>query len=354
VDDGRRRVHRASAPTIIFAFIAAALLLYELKIILLPFLISGLVAYICTPLIDRLAARTGLSRSLFAVIAFVILLSTAVLVGLLGIPPLLRQLTRVVTDFQGTVQSLARAAIGDRSIDVFGQSMDATQLAQTAVSGAREWVEQPGKILRLGELAFSAVFGFFLSLVLLFYFLYSGPRLMHGLLWLIPPERRPLFLDIWSRLDPVLRRYFVGVLIIVTYAAAAAYIGLGAVLHIPHAVFLALLTGILEMIPIVGPMASAIIAGLVAVHYATGFGAIIGYAIYAAALRLSIDQFFGPIALGTSARLHPVVIIFCFIVGGALFGVTGVIMAVPIALGIKIFLAVRYDELHGQNEVKPQ
>jgi predicted PurR-regulated permease PerM len=142
----------------------------------------------------------------------------------------------------------------------------------------------------------------------------------------------------------MLKRYFIGVLAVVAYAAAAAYIGLGLVLGIPHAVPLALLTGVLEMIPVVGPGAAAVIAGLVAIHSAAGIGAIIGYALYATALRISIDQLFGPLVLGTAARLHPALVIFCFLSGAFLFGVIGVIMAVPVALVVKVTLALLYDE----------
>ena len=145
--------------------------------------------------------------------------------------------------------------------------------------------------------------------------------------------------------NPVLKRYFIGVLVVVAYAASAAYVGLGLVLGLPHAVLLALLTGVLEMISVVGPGASAVIAGLVAIHYAAGIGAIVAYAIYATALRISIDQLFGPLALGAAARLHPVLVIFCFLSGAFLFGVVGVIMAVPVALVVKVTLALLYDEL---------
>ena len=353
VGDGHD-VDGTSRPIIIFVLIIVTLLLYELQIILLPFLISGVVAYICTPLVSWLASRTRLSRAFCSVMVFVVILSIVALVGFLALPSLQRGLTRVVSDFQDIISSLARSAIGDRSVDVFGKSMNAEQISQATVSGMREWIEQPGKILLLGGAAFAAVWALFLIPTLLFYFLYSGPRVLRGLLWLVPPEHRPIALDIWSKLDPVLRRYFVGILIVVAYAATAAYIGLGVVLHIPHAVFLALLTGVLEMIPAVGPLASAIIAGLVAVHYATGIGAIIGYALYATALRLSIDQLFGPLALGIAARLHPVVIIFCFIAGGMLFGIAGVVLAVPAALAIKICLAELYDEPLGRGEIKPE
>ena len=96
------------------------------------------------------------------------------------------------------------------------------------------------------------MFGLILTLVLLFYFLLSGPSMARGLLKLMPPRQRPLIMHIWTVLDPVLKRYFIGVLVVVAYAAAAAYVGLGLVLGIPHAVLLALLTGVLEMIHVIG------------------------------------------------------------------------------------------------------
>ena len=68
------------------------------------------------------------------------------------------------------------------------------------------------------------------------------------------------------------------------------------------------------------------------------------YVIYAAALRISIDQFFGPIVLGKAARIRPVVVIFCFLTGGLLFGVVGIMLAVPVALAIRTTLAVLYQE----------
>jgi predicted PurR-regulated permease PerM len=354
VGDEHDAVGRLSTPAIIFVLVAIALLLYELQVILLPFLISGVVAYICAPLVRWLASRTGFSRAFFSVVVFVAILSIVALAGFLALPPLKRGLARLVFDFQGIVTSLAKSAIGDRSIDVFGKSMNATQLAQAAVSSVREWIEQPERILLLGGVTFGALWAFFLIPTLLFYFLYSGPRVFRGLLWLVPPAHRPLVLDVWSKLDPVLRRYFVGIFIVVVYATAAAYIGLGMVLHIPHAFFLALLTGVLEMIPAIGPLVSAVIAGLVAVHYATGIGAIIGYAIYATALRLSIDQLFGPLALGVAARVHPVVIIFCFIAGGILFGIAGVVMAIPVALVVKTCLAELYGEPLSGSQTKSE
>lgn len=330
--------------TAVLILLAVLVFLYTIRWILLPFVLPAVAAYICTPLLDWLAQRTRLPRLLFASAVFVILLAVVAGFAALGLPPLAQQVGTIMTDFGPTVENLFRSALGDRSVQFMGSSMNAAQLAQALTNWIRDWIGQAGISVQILAWSVAGVFGAFLAAVLLFYFLQGGRQLARGVLWLVPPAHRPLVELIWERLDPVLRRYFIGVVVVVAYAAAAAYVGLGLVLGIRHAFFLALLTGALEMLPVVGPAAAAIIAGLVAASQATGFGSIVAYAIYATALRLSIDQLLGPIVLGRAARLHPSLIIFCFLAGGLLFGIAGVIMAVPVALGIKITLATVYDE----------
>jgi predicted PurR-regulated permease PerM len=337
-------VERMSTWMAILLVILVALLVNQLQWVLLPFVISGLIAYICTPAIDRIAARTRMPRGVYAVAIFIVLLLFASLFGLLGLPAMINGLTGIVTDFQGIVSSAARSAIGDAKVTLLGEPMNAEQLAGAVVAGVRDWLGNAGRLAALGTASFAVMFGMILTLVLLFYFLFSGPAVARGLLTLVPPGQRPLVRHVATQVDPVLRRYFIGVIIVVAYASTAAYVGLGLVLGIPHAVFLALLTGVLEMLPVIGPASAAVIAGLVAMRYATGLGPIIAYAIYATALRLSIDQLFGPIVLGSAARVHPVAIIFCFLAGGALFGIVGIILAVPAALLVRTTLAILYDE----------
>jgi predicted PurR-regulated permease PerM len=130
----------------------------------------------------------------------------------------------------------------------------------------------------------------------------------------------------------------------VLYTSIAAYFGLGLFLHLGHAVILAILTGILETIPVVGPAASAIMGGLAAMNRATTFANILEFGIYLLVLRVSIDQILGPIVLGKAARVSPVLVMFCFLSGAVLFGITGVILAVPFALSIKVILEAVYGD----------
>ncbi|HEY8162170.1 MAG TPA: AI-2E family transporter [Methylocystis sp.] len=335
---------RLDSTAIVVAIGILGFVFHVLQWVLLPFVLAGLLAYLCNPLVEKLSPASRGSRLRGAVLVFIALAAIASLIGWLGLPPLTREIEYLVTDIQSAFRTVAHSLVDDRSVMVFGERMNADQLAQGATAGVRDWITQTGRLTELATLTFAAFFGGVLVLVLLFYMLLKGPEVFRGLLWLAPMEQRPTIEIIWSRLGPLLWRYILGVLIVVAYAIVAAYIGLGLLLGLRHAVFLAFLTGILEMIPVVGPGASAVIAGLVAIRGATGIGPVIGYAIYAIVLRLSIDQLLGPIILGAAATLSPILIIFSFLVGGVLFGVSGIILAVPAVITVKTSLAVLRDE----------
>jgi predicted PurR-regulated permease PerM len=326
-------------------FIAAAILglAYLLRGILLPFVFSGVVAYVCTPLVDRLSTRLRWPRSLVAVSVLAVLMLLAALLGWIGVPLLMHQAEAVARDLHGAIAGFTRALIGARPLELLGHPVSADDVAAYAVSAVQQFLTGP-QVALLVAYGVGSVFGLILVWVLIGYFLIDAREIAKGLLWLVPPRSRPFAQRVWRELDPVLRRYFVGVALVVAYAATAAYIGLGLVLGLHHAVLLALLTGILEIIPVVGPAAAAVIAGLVAVQHAATSWDIWAYVGYATALRLSIDQFVGPIVLGSAARVRPVVVIFCFLAGGLLLGVVGVILAVPAALTVKVTLSVLYED----------
>jgi predicted PurR-regulated permease PerM len=332
-----------SLTPLVLAIVAAALVLHLLQGILLPFVIAAVTAYVCAPLVDWVMARTALPRWPVALGVLALLMGAAALLGFLGLPVLLRQAQSVMTDLPGAVADLMRALIGKHSVYILGSTLDAERVADQIVAGLQHWMTG-AQLLTVVGWAAAAAFGFMLVWVLMSYFLVDSPAIASGLLWLVPPSRRPFTQHVWQELDPVLRRYFIGVAVVVAYTTAAAYLGLGLVLGLHHALLLALLTGLLEIIPMIGPLAAAVLAGLVAVEQAATARDIWAYVGYAVALRLSIDQLIGPIVLGKAARLHPVVVIFCFLAGAALFGILGMIVAVPIALLVKVSLSVLYRE----------
>ena len=329
--------------TAVIAVAALAIFIYLIKPILLPFIVSGITAYVCSPLLDWLASKTKLPRALFAVLLFVLMLGAASLIVATAGQPLIAEMRTTVSDLQGTFEQLLREANGGAPIQVFGLSIGPDTISD-GFDRVRDWFSQPDHVALLTGYGLVTIIGIFLTAILLIWFLITGPSVARGLFWLVPPGRRELVARIWMRLDPALKHYFIGVAATVVYAAIASYIGLAFFLDLNHAVLLALLTGIAETLPFIGSTAVAIIAGLVALHTATGFMSIVAFTIYATVLRLSIDQVVAPLVLGRAANVHPVLIIFCFLAGAVTYGVAGVILSVPVALTIKITLETLYSD----------
>lgn len=343
------RAERLSSLMTIAVVVSLVVFLYLVREILLPFVVAAIVAFIATPAVDWLAARTRLPRWVYALGVLFALMGLGALLGWLGAPPLMRELQRIGSNLQGTVTAFVRVLLGDRTFNLLGQRLDAAAIGALVAHQAQSWMSQGGRVLELAAVGVAGFFGGILILVLLGYFLLDAHRIGRGLAWLIPPHYRPLTTRVGRDLEPVLRRYFIGVGLVVVYASSAAYIGLGLVLKLQHAVFLALITGLLELVPFIGPAASAVIAGLAAVQQASSPWSILAYIVYATVLRISIDQFFGPLVLGRAAYVPPVLVIFCFLSGGLLFGIVGVVLSVPVALSIKALLSVIYQEPQGDS-----
>jgi predicted PurR-regulated permease PerM len=329
--------------SVVLVIAAVAIFLYLIKPILLPFVVAGIVAYVCTPLVDWLAARTGLPRALFAVALFLLLIGIGALTGAVAGQRLIAETGDTVRDLQGTLEQLLRRANGGDPIQFLGLSIG-PETVHIAFDRAREWFADPGHVALLTGYGLVGIIGTFLTVVLLIWFLITGPSVARGMFWLVPPLHRELVSRVWTQLDPILKHYFIGVAATVVYATIAAYIGLSFILGLDHAMLLALLTGIAETLPFIGSTAVAVIAGLVALHTASGIMSVVAFAIYATVLRLSIDQLVAPLVLGRAANVHPVLIIFCFLAGAVTFGIAGVILSVPVALTVKATLAELYAD----------
>jgi predicted PurR-regulated permease PerM len=341
----RQQLDETFTVTAIAALGAVIIFFYLVRSILLPFVLAGVVGYVATPAIEFATRQTRLPRLLWALLIFSFIVTLAALLCWLSVPVLAQGAGVIAGDPRETIESLVHQVLGDNTVHLFGQSMNSSQIAEAMVTMARDWVGQDGRLVGIALNSAAGVFGLFLTSVLLFYFLVAGPIIARGLLGLVPPNRRPLMLAAWSKIDPLLKRYFIGVLIIVLYAAVAAYLGLGLILGIRHAALLALITGLLEMLPLIGPISAILIASLAAIRAAHSLWDLVGYAVFATTLRLSIDQWVGPLVLGRAARVHPVLVIFCFFAGATLFGVSGIILAIPVVLIVRSLLAMFYRDM---------
>ncbi len=128
------------------------------------------------------------------------------------------------------------------------------------------------------------------------------------------------------------------------------YVVIGPILHLPYALAIAALTGILEIIPLVGPLIATAIAGTDAFAHG-GAGLALAVVAFYFVVRQVEDQVVMPVVVGRAVHLHPVVTIFAVLVGLSTYGVLGGLLGVPIAAAVNvIFRELGEPEARGRRD----
>jgi predicted PurR-regulated permease PerM len=337
----RRAPVNGWAVTLAVAVVLA--LLYVVRLAVLPFVIAAAIAYAARPVDAWLRRHFGLPPAAAALVTFGAIMAALGGLGYWALRTLVVDLRGVVTDAPQLLHKFFLELFGGERIALFGRTLDASHVSQQLLDSLVGDLGAPQQIMGVAFAAFAAITGIVLVIVLVFYFLDAGPQLARGALWLVPPEYRDEVAEIAVKIDPLLQRYLLGLLVIVAFATMLSWIAIRFALGLPFALLLALLTGLLELIPVLGPMASATLVGLLALER-HGFWAVVAFAAYVTVFRLLIDRVVGPLVLGRAARLHPVVVMFAFLAGGLLLGVIGVILAVPVVAVAKVVLEHYYAQ----------
>ncbi len=339
-DPDSAAVHRRSLRWGVAATIIGLLILaYWLRRVLLPFVFAAAIAYVTTPLVRWFRRKTGLPRWVGAVLVFIGITCLFAAAGYWIYAVLIPEAHNLGKQLPDLLRELMLRLFGKEHVAILGQEVGANYLVSSGITAINGWIGGPMAVIAG---SFAAGMLFFLTLVLLFFFLVSGPTLSEGALWLVPPTLRDEARELGRKINPILIRYILGVFTVAISTIVLSWVGTGLLLGLPHALILSVAVGVLELLPVVGPIASATLLAIVAVSSGK-VGVIIGVALFALTIRLFIDQLLAPIIIGRAVVLHPVIIIFSLMAGGVLFGVLGVLLAVPTAAACKIALQTLYE-----------
>ena len=299
------------------------LLFRQLLTLLLAMLVTVIIAIPLAASADRLERR-GLPRALGAFVALLGgLLTIAFLVALL-IPPFVDQTDRFVADLPRIVDDLR-----DRVEDVTGAKPG--QVAERVQDFAERYTEDPsiliGPITAIG-LSVAGVLGALILMLISAYYMAVRPEpLLDGLLSLVPPSGRGQARRIMGRLREAWIGWMQGVAVDMLFSGLLLYIGLS-LIGLDFAIFFAVLTALFSVVPYFGAIASGLPPLLFALTDSPG------KALAVLVVYVLVQQFEGnvtiPVVMSRTARLHPAVIAFGVVVVGQLFGLVGLIVAVPI------------------------
>src|SRR5438874_4893210 len=319
--------------------LAALYIVYRAGDIVRPFVWAGVLAYVLLPVVAVLERRLSLPRTAAAAIVFVGLLAAIIGGGRLLIPlaidqgrDLQRTLPTLVANAQNTLTETADQ-IGLEDLDALIVNFAGIgDLTQMVARGAVPFIVGLGHFL-LELLVF---------LIATFFLLRDAPRLFQWFRRILPPSQRNELIPLFAQVNALLGRYVRGQIFLIGVMSTATFIGLS-ILQVPFVLLLAVMTGVLEVIPIVGPITAGAIACLVALGHPAPWGlsqiwyvAIV--AVMYTILRHAEDYFVIPLVIGRIVKLHPAVVIFSLLTGGALYGLLGVLIAVPVAATLRLVL----------------
>ncbi|HET6315131.1 MAG TPA: AI-2E family transporter [Chloroflexota bacterium] len=323
------------------ALAALVALLWVARGVLPPFIVAGILAYVLSPLVDQLATRFGIKRPIVATAVFIVFIAILAGLVLLAGARLVNEVRELAKQGPSIIETVVEEATGGQTIELLGQTITSRELGRRIDVAVRDEIGSPSQAIQAVRLGFELTLAISLVVLSLFYMLLDGGRFWNWFLRYIPGEHREQTDAVSTQVHTVLGRYLRGQLILIVLMSTVTFLVLEWVFHLPYALWIGIVTGILEIIPLIGPFTAGAIACIVGFEQGGGREAA-AIAVAYFILRQAEDQLVMPLVVGRAVHVHPLVTIFAVLTGEKIAGVLGMILAVPIAAAIKVVLDYAY------------
>jgi predicted PurR-regulated permease PerM len=326
----------------------SVLLLHYLGTILTPFAVAALLAFLANPSVDWMC-RHHCPRTLATVLSFVVIFLTGTGLVLLVIPITEQEgieLTHSLANYLPLWNTAAVPWIRTHfGIDVssFSHLIQSLKLHLHSLPGLTrpvfDWISRSG--LFLAQL----LFDFLLIPILTFYLLRDWNQLIGKVPNLVPPLYRQTLIEAAREINHVLGAFFRGQLLVMVALAISYTVGLSiAGLHV--ALLVGCFAGLMSFVPYLG-FFSGLLVACVAMVIQGGGGIGLLAVLIVFAVGEGLESFvYIPWFVGGRTHLHPVTVIFAILAGGALFGFTGVLLAVPVAAVGQVLLRMALTHIY--------
>ncbi len=322
-------------------------LFWQARSALLPFVIGALLAYLFLPLVNRFDRR--MPRWVAILLVYVLVLLIIVTFFAFLVPPLVEQISQLIRALPD-LPTLERWA--NRLLEEYQQLLAnlppnvQTEVQQTVAevltsalntirTNLLSYIQEIGTFLVTSLLSVAStvafLLGFFLVPFWLFYVLMDQQAGRDTLNRLLPAGLRADFWSVITIIDADFSGYLRGQLLLGLVVGTAAGIGLTVLnlfgLQVPYVLLLAVIAGVTELIPIIGPIIGAVPAVLLGFldSPTTGLAVLL---LYVGIQQLE-NNFLVPRIVGDSVGLHPAILMVLLVVCSQVFGILGAILSAP-------------------------
>lgn len=333
-----RHIVDISSATIfrVIVVLAILFLVYEIRDILLLLLISIVLAAAMDPFADRLQ-RYRIPRSVAVFIVYAVFLGLIVLIVALIIPPVAYQVDQLYENVPAVIDGVTGKYRAIQTFVVEYRIEDRFQeILKLIGSKAGEYAsEEGGNIVSRTLSLFGGFVSFLLILVISFYLTVDEDGIKKFIRAITPKMHETYVIGLIERMQLKLARWIQGQLVLAVIMGLLVGIVLWAA-GIPYALIFGLLAGFLELIPVIGPIVAAIPAIIVAFFVSPYHG--VGILLFYIVINQLENHILIPKIMQKVVGLHPVVVIFAMLIGAKLAGIIGILLAVPVATIVSVFI----------------
>jgi predicted PurR-regulated permease PerM len=328
---------------IVLGILLLGYFLYIIQSVIVYIIIAGILSLIARPIIIFLRRKLKLPNTLAVIATMLLMLSLLTGLVFLFIPLILEQgksLSLLEVDkLQENVQQIfnqTTAYFSSKGIDVLSELKNVDFVSQ--------FKEIPNLLNSVLGAVGSLSVGLFSVLFISFFFMKDSRLLKNGLMTMIPNGTEGRFSKSLETINNLLSRYFIGLLFQITILFIFYTIILLA-FNIHNAVVIAFLCALLNLIPYVGPMIGAILMFIlsmtsnIGLDFQTEILSTSLWILFWYLIAQLVDNFASqPLIFSKTTKSHPLEIFLIIIIGGLLFGVVGMITAVPLYTALKVIL----------------
>lgn len=319
--------------------VALLFLINKLSTVLLPFVIGWLIAYLLYPLVTFFQYRLKFKNRILSIFTVLILVTALlVLIGWLFLPSVVQEFSRMGVLLVDYVQKMEGTSLLSYNINQWINDL----LSKVDLDNVFTWQNVQGAMEKIMPQFFGLlsstwnfIIGLFVVFVVLLYVIFiliDYEAISEGFLSIIPIKYRPFVTDLRNDVAAGMNRYFRGQGLVAAVVGVLFAIGFS-ILGLPLAITMGLFIGLLNLVPYlqtIGFVPVIFLALLQSMETGQSFWLImLGVFIIFIVVQAVEDLVLMPKIMGKAMGLNPAIILLSLSIWGALFGVIGMIIALP-------------------------
>jgi|RhiMethySRZTD1v2_1073278.scaffolds.fasta_scaffold101642_2 predicted PurR-regulated permease PerM len=320
---------------IIVGVLVSLYLLYQLRQPITWLLISVFLAVALSRPVNYL--NRYMKRGFAIATVYLGMLAAIVALGLLLIPPIVTQVNDLADNAPNYAQDAREWIVKNKTLRKLEEDYDITQkLEEEAGKLPSKLGGAAGTLSDVGIGIVNRLFALITILVMTAFLLASGPKWVSDLVAAQPPDRGKRMRKVLDDMAAAVSGYVSGALLVSFIDGLLAFIVL-TILGVPFAPALAVVMGVMSLIPLVGATIGAVLVGLVTLF--NDFpGDTIVWTIWAIAYQQIENSLIQPQVQRRTVQVHPFIVLVSVLFGATLLGILGALLAVPFAASVQILI----------------